>query len=392
MENEKNKTIVLKAVGDIALFRSIQKEIINKGDDYIFKNIKNTMNEADLIFGNFEFSCTNAYQPKLFDSRHDFIVETSVLAALSSIKFTVLNIANNHIMDWGREGLITTKKGLEELGINCLGAGENLNEARRPVVIKKNGIKIGFLAYTKNGNSTPNRAGAPLIYFPYIYDDITRLKKDVDHIIVSLHWGVELSDYPHPRDIELGHKIIDAGAKVILGHHPHIVQGIEEYNNGLIYYSLGSFIFDPVEVYDPYGHKKIEKYSDKALESIIADIHLTKDEVLFYRVIPTKVTEKKQVILLGKEERNNSINRIKMKTCLLNDENMFYKQDALRTVLKVQWIAIQNLIKRNPIKAICQIISKLKMSHIEIILKYIFAKMFGRRGKRYIWSNQNGQK
>ena len=108
-------TITLRAVGDIALFKSIQKEIHVNGNYFIFEKIRKIINDAELIFGNFEFACSNVDQPKLFDNRHDFIVETSVLPSLSSIYFTVLNLANNHIMDWGREGLLTTKISLENI-------------------------------------------------------------------------------------------------------------------------------------------------------------------------------------------------------------------------------------------------------------------------------------
>ena len=90
-------------------------------------------------------------------------------------------------------------------------------------MVDKRRIKIGFLGYAKNGTASDDIPGATMINLPFIVEEISKLKKEVDHVIVSLYWGVELSDYSHPRDIELGHKIIDAGAKVILWRHSHVV-------------------------------------------------------------------------------------------------------------------------------------------------------------------------
>ncbi len=378
MIEKRDDIVTLKAVGDIALFKNIQDKIKNNNDSFIFEKVSKTINDADLIFGNFEFACSNLNQPQLFYNRPDFCVETSVLSALSTINFDILNLSNNHIMDWGKEGLITTKSALEKLGILCLGAGVNINEASKPLVFVKQRIKVGFLGYTKNGTASIDVPGASLIDLPVIIEDISHLKSYVDHIIISLHWGVELSDYPHPNDIELAHKIIDAGASVILGHHPHVIQGVEEYMNGLIFYSLGSFLFDPVEVYDPYRHKQSKIYNNKETESIIAEIQFSKDKLVSYSIIPTKVIEESQVIVLGNEKKANCIRRInKLSENLKINKEIFFQQKAKSTILKIQIKSVLNLIKRNPWKATWHFLNNVKKKHIKMLLGFIFSKVLG---------------
>jgi len=142
---------------------------------------------------------------------------------------------------------VHTRRKLCGLGAKVIGAGENSEFARRPVALSINDVQVGFLSYCKQGafSASSDRPGSALLQPKAVVAEVSALKRSVDHVIVIFHWGVEFSDYPYPPDIEIAHSIIDAGASAIIGHHPHVVQGLEVYKGCPIFYSLGSFIYDP---------------------------------------------------------------------------------------------------------------------------------------------------
>jgi poly-gamma-glutamate synthesis protein (capsule biosynthesis protein) len=197
-------------------------------------------------------------------------------SAIKNAGFNVVSLAGNHCGDYGHDALLDTIDLLKDLGLHVIGVGRNIMEARKPVIIEKKGIKVGFLAYNTilpHGYwAEANRPGcAPMraltfyepiepeqpgivcriLTAPHPMDfrnmiaDITRLRQQADIVIVSHHWGLHfipgaIADYQR----EVGHAAIDAGADLILGHHAHILKGIEVYKNKAIIYSMGNFAFD----------------------------------------------------------------------------------------------------------------------------------------------------
>jgi len=155
----------------------------------------------------------------------------------------------------------------------------NEKEARKPGIIEKNDVRLGFLGYCKKGEytATDSTSGAALFDEEIIKEDIRSIKNKVDFVVLSLHWGIELSEYPSPEQVEMAHRLVDAGAEVIIGHHPHVLQGIERYKRGLIFYSLGNFIFDN------YAGKVVYKRMwEKRKQGIVAVIHLEKENLPTY--------------------------------------------------------------------------------------------------------------
>jgi len=224
----------LSAVGDISL--------ILKGDRNPFKNIAPIVNGSDIIFGNLEAPLARSGNQKKRAVCMQSSPEKSFY--LKEAGFNVLNIANNHIMDMGPEGLKTTINTLRTDGIVPLGAtydGSNPN----PIMLERNGIKVALLAYGQKQLNKRNGVQLSGSRRERILKDIREVKARCDHVVVSMHWGTENAHYPSPKQIHLAHTMIDQGASLIIGHHPHVVQGIEEYHEGLIAYSLGNFQFDP---------------------------------------------------------------------------------------------------------------------------------------------------
>ena len=268
LENKNNIRIVF--VGDIMMSRDVEKDTYkNFYGNYaeLFTYIKPFFNNADIVFGNLENpisdvtlniedNLNNILEHPVggliaFNNRcSSFNAELESLYALKWAGFNILNVANNHAGNAGIEGIIDTVYNLQKVRINYIGIGLNRKEAHKPYIFEKNGIKIGFLGYSdikSESNiwkATYNRAGISVYNRNFVRQDILKTKNMVDLLIVALHFGIEFKTNPSFRQINIAHEIINSGANIVIGHHPHVIQPTKEYKDGLIVYSLGNFIFD----------------------------------------------------------------------------------------------------------------------------------------------------
>lgn len=234
-KNNRNMSYIkLFAVGDISL------QV--KNNKHPFRNVKDILREKDILFGNLEtvLSKSGNFAEKavlLFSNPQK-------VKYLKDVDFDVLNIANNHILDLGMAGFHRTLTSLRENKLDFIGANDSPELKYK--IQEKNGVKIGFSGYANSGCAlTGNYVWVNKIEEDSIIKDIYFLKAKCDFVIISLHWGIENVFYPSPEQINLAHKFIDAGATLVLGHHTHVIQGIEQYKHGLIAYSLGNFQFNP---------------------------------------------------------------------------------------------------------------------------------------------------
>ena len=165
---------------------------------------------------------------------------------LKTCGFDMVTLANNHLNDYGSEGVHDTFAACEKNDVTWVGAGKNLEAARKPQIIDDNGLKIGIINVCENESSiaTTKEPGSNPIDEIGNYYDICQLKKQVDGIIVIIHGGSEHYCYPTPRMKKLCHFYADIGASAIVCHHPHCYSGYELYNGVPIFYSLGNFFFD----------------------------------------------------------------------------------------------------------------------------------------------------
>jgi poly-gamma-glutamate capsule biosynthesis protein CapA/YwtB (metallophosphatase superfamily) len=212
---------------------------------YPFKKIR-WITEAEITMVNLEnpVSLRGTIIPKKFNFR----MNPKYLNVLKDAGVDIVTCANNHSYDYGRDALFDTMHYLDSVNIKHTGVGKDLEEARKPVIFNLKNKKIAFISYHGGGDWYPASKNSPGVLprnTKIIEEDIKRLKEieKVDYIIVNYHWGEEGSHKANGYQINLGHFTIDAGADIVIGHHPHVLQGIEKYKNGIIAYSLGNFIF-----------------------------------------------------------------------------------------------------------------------------------------------------
>ncbi|MCK6462366.1 MAG: CapA family protein [Candidatus Pacebacteria bacterium] len=237
---------VLLFVGDIMLGRGVEKSVEKNGGEFsfLFENAE-FIKAADITFGNLEGPISD----KGSDRRnlYSFRFKPETASALKAAGFDALSLANNHTGDWGREAFEDTVSRLTAQNIPPVGGGINEEEASSPKVIEINGLKIGFLGFSDVGPdwlAANEDSSGILIVDNGFKEKIKEASRSVDVLITSFHFGDEYQKNPNQRQKNLARAAIDNGAKIVVGHHPHVVQGTEEYNGGFIAYSLGNFIFD----------------------------------------------------------------------------------------------------------------------------------------------------
>ena len=237
----------IAAVGDIMLGGTAGPEMQKYGYDYPFERTQSFLKQAQIVFGNLEGPLTEGgatETPKKYVFRSP---PDKVAPALARAGFNIVSLANNHSLDYGPQGLEDTRAALEKAGIHGVGAGRNLAEARAPVYMVKGGATVAFLAYSltfpEEFWAGPDKPGTAFGHEQDVRADVAAARQKADIVVVSFHWGqegkTELRDY----QVQLAHAAIDAGASAVLGHHPHILQAVERYQDGVILYSLGNFAF-----------------------------------------------------------------------------------------------------------------------------------------------------
>ncbi len=260
----------LVVVGDVAVEHADPEFVMRQVADYI--------RASAIACCNCEWPLTNRGAPWPGKAGRVVRSHPSKVPLYSSAGFDVVSLANNHVMNYGAEGLEQTLNVLDGAGVRHCGAGQNLEEAHRPALVEWEGTRVAFLSYTSvftpGFEATTERPGMAVVKVETTYripkrlhempgsplditttpdpkdeermlSDVRSAREQADIVVVLMHWGVSMG-YQHlvPYQIRLGHAAIDAGADLVVGHHPHTVQGVEVYNGKTIAYSVPHFGFD----------------------------------------------------------------------------------------------------------------------------------------------------
>lgn len=277
---QKPKVVSIGAAGDIFMGGKATKILNRKGYHYPYTPTKSLITGTDIFIANLEAPLTNTGTPA---KNKRFVFKSppeKVTPALKEAGVDIVTLANNHSVDYGMVGLQNTISALDQYGIAHVGAGETLSKAREAVILTKNGLKIGFLGYSltypEEYWADSEHGGTAFAHEKHLREDIRALKSRADIIIVSFHWGRELSLDLRPYQTRIGHLAIDEGAALVLGHHPHIMQGIELYKKGLIIHSLGNFVFGSYSKSVHYGglaHVEMDSLGVKSMRMHILDVN-----------------------------------------------------------------------------------------------------------------------
>jgi poly-gamma-glutamate synthesis protein (capsule biosynthesis protein) len=235
----------------------------------LFADVNDVFKGTDFGFVNLETPVAPAHshgsKPFLFDA------PVALIDALKANGIKIVSSANNHVMDQGWAGFAETREHLRTEGLLFVGSGDTKDESWQPVIVEANGIKVGWLGMTRwlNGSRNPDKDDQPHVnFFPYpnesggapgedeagVLEAIKQARLKCDLLVVSIHWGTEYAPAPRSEDMDTAHRMLEAGASVIVGHHPHVLQPVETYRtqdgrDAVIFYSLGNFLSNQSRTY-----------------------------------------------------------------------------------------------------------------------------------------------
>lgn len=246
IESNTDTPVSMIFVGDIMFDRGVRRSVethFSSNYDALYTHAQ-YINEADIAFGNLEGPVGE--NGKRVGSRFSFHMDPEGLLALKRAGMDVVSFSNNHVGDYGYEGFNETLGHLKSIGMGVTGAGTNIIEAHTPYIIEVKGVRIGYLAATDVGpnwmKATKARSGIALIDEAFM-NAIRNADSTVDVLVVSIHFGDEYSPVS-TRQRTVAHRVVDSGADIVVGHHPHVMQAMEMYKEKPIFYSLGNYIFD----------------------------------------------------------------------------------------------------------------------------------------------------
>ncbi|HAF61785.1 MAG TPA: hypothetical protein DCK95_05620 [Anaerolineaceae bacterium] len=358
------------AVGDIGFSGRIQTKIKNNNtDSRIFDEVLPFLVSGDLVFGNLETPLIEDSTTKMFASDP----ENANLLAMCG--FNILHVANNHILDYGEEGLRKTIQHLNINNILPLGAGQTIKEVKKLRIIEINGLKIGWIGC---GRTHVKQNFSSVGYWEYeeaeLIQAIRKSKAKVDTLIISIHAGQMYLDYPKPEIKETMEKLLESGANLILLHHAHVLQGVQVYrNNNICCFNLGNFLLDIKE-----GNVEIPILAKEQTESAVFVFNVNKSGIHSAFALPTYFDEDFNVHwAVGQRGRLILERLIRISEDIKYDyRDLYHQQRAERNAMPI--IKVMGFhIKNGNWKFVFSQLTHLRFEHVRMLISYVYTKFFG---------------
>jgi poly-gamma-glutamate synthesis protein (capsule biosynthesis protein) len=316
---EEYKAPTMLFVGDILTDGWVRTRINQNGLESLFPpEHRAAFHGADIIMGNLEMAVSRRGEP-MPNKQYAYRGDPEHLSLFADIGFNIMSVANNHTLDFGREAFADTLHYLTEYGIKYVGGGASLEEAREWRTFEVGGYRISFLAASRvlpnvGWYATRYQSGIFQAYDPIpLNAQITLAKEESDFVIVYLHWGIMYNTVPERFQRNMAYGFIDAGADLVLGAHPHVLQSFEFYNGKLIAYSLGNFIFE-----------------SRAMDIAALEVTVNGDGSLSHRLHPYHLIRQSVVPMTEQEALDNlrgHLNGISFNVTIDEDFNITYRSD-----------------------------------------------------------------
>ncbi len=272
------------------LARSIGERIERDGPETVFAAVTDDLADADLTIANLE--CAISVRGERANKYYTFRAPPEGAAAMADAGIDIVGLANNHAVDFGRTALVDTLDHLDAAGVGAVGGGRDAAEARAPEVATVNGLRIAFLSYagqmversgwrTADGEASVDAAGIAIGRPEEVAADVAAARDVADVVIVLMHAGIEGSAEPAPVQRAIAEAAFGAGAALVIGHHPHVLQGTWHDDGRLVAWSLGNFVFDGFDGF----------YGDRANDSAILDVTVTPTGVDAFEWLPMRVVD-----------------------------------------------------------------------------------------------------
>ena len=303
--------------GDMMLGRSIKNRSESTDYSQVLDNVSNIWSDSDYVCGNLE--CALLDNPSQFTKNEKEIhinAETRTVNVLKDNGFTLVNLANNHLADFCSEGVVSTLNALKNAGLKYVGAGANLEEASKYDIQEVNGVKIATVSVSdiipKNFSAKDDKAGILSTNNMRYYQAVREASQVADLVIVNIHWGVEYALNETEQQKQLARNLINFGADIIIGSHPHVLQPVEKYKDGIIFYSMGNFVFDQ-------GWSRTK-------DSMIVNYFVDKDGNCSFEIVPLRIKDGYPTVTNNPFFKKRTYNTL---TKRLNDSDYEVKENTL---------------------------------------------------------------
>lgn len=303
--------------GDMMLGRSIKNRSERTNYSEVLDNVSSIWSDSDYVCGNLECALLDdPSQFKLNDKEIHINAETKSVNVLKDNGFTLINLANNHLADFCSEGVVNTLNTLKSAGLKYVGAGENIEEASKYDIQEVNGVKIATVSVSdiipKNFSAKDDKAGILSTNNMRYYQAVREASQEADLVIVNIHWGVEYALHETDRQTQLARNLINFGADIVIGSHPHVLQPVEKYKDGIIFYSMGNFIFDQ-------GWSRTK-------DSMILNYFVDKDGNCSFEIVPLRIKDGYPTVTTNPFFKNRTYNILTKK---LKDSDYEVKDNTL---------------------------------------------------------------
>ncbi|MBI4137526.1 CapA family protein [Candidatus Roizmanbacteria bacterium] len=287
---EKITTVI--ATGDVLMAREVNRiSTVKNNFQWAFEKTADLLRSGDIAIINLETPLVD--ECPTTNTGMIFCGDTRNVDGLMAAGIDVVNIANNHMGNWGQDGVDTTVQVLVDAGLLPVGV-------RNPVYFESNGKKFAFLGY----NDVGKQIGISQVNDGTYEQDIRVAQEQADMVIVSFHWGVEYTHQPTTRQIEIAHRAVDAGADLIIGNHPHWIQPPEVYRDTVIVYSHGNFVFD-------------QMWSQKTREGMVGRYTFYNNDVIDIELVPVIIEDYGQPRLANATETGSILSILKEESALM---------------------------------------------------------------------------
>jgi poly-gamma-glutamate synthesis protein (capsule biosynthesis protein) len=371
IKNPGKNSICIQAVGDVGFSGRIRELYQSKGNyDYIFSDVSCYIKTGDVVFGNLESPLVKVEQENSM-----FAGDPAGAKFLKMAGFNNINLANNHILDYGVEGLISTIKNLLENDVTPLGVGQNTKEADELIIFEKNGCKIGFLATARTlMDQTDNSTVFSELRNDKLLDNVEKNKSLVDFLVVSIHAGLMYLDYPKPEFKEFVEELMNKGANLILVHHAHVLQSVQVTSDGnMCCYNLGNFLWDWKE-----GYVEIPIMVKEQRESAIFTFEIENGKIIQAFAIPIFLDDD-FLIRWAEGIRGDGIltRLVRLSNDIEKDYTSLYeKQRAERNASPIIKVVYQHFILGDW-KYVLKMLRSVRWEHIKMLFRFFVNKIFG---------------
>lgn len=361
----------LVAVGDlmfgdhpVRFGNGVRSQTEKLGPDYLFSKVKSVWNDADIVFGNLEAVLSDIGLVRQKVESAEFRGAPSTVPALKRAGFNLLNFANNHCMEYGLDAFWETVDLVRKQGIVVTGLRSDAGGCI-PYKIEKDGMKATLLSYSLCCENYYKGREVPYAFSTEekVLQEVSAYRDRSDVLIVSLHWGEEYMTYPSPQQVVFARRLIDQGVHLILGHHTHVLQGVEKYKKGVIVYSLGNFIFD--------------MWQRPTRQSMMLKVTLSKDGTSEIEMIPVYINDLFQPEIPDKRFHSEFLQSMHQVESMISDKYAHLETDLPSLQSDYLKLAHQKMI-RNRFENYFYFLSHLYQYHPNVIYQSL-TRSFKRR-------------